>query len=136
MSWDSECGLPEDGNEDSFGGGRGSGRNDVTGVFAAMNGGGQPTKVIAEGDVLPEGKVMRLFTPMPELRQHDAGDDFVIRAWFDTTGDCRSDSEGIILASAIPFEHPMIPTLGPWGLWLLIGILGIFGGARLLPRRN
>lgn len=140
---DPVCGQPETGGDQAFGGNGispnepGGWYNDITGVFAAIGGFGQPVKVIAEGDFIQgEGRVMRLFTPMPELRQHDAGDDFVIRAWFDTTGNCMSDSEEIILATAIRFEHPIIPTLGPWGLWLLIGILGIFGGARLLPRRN
>jgi hypothetical protein len=144
---DSQCGLgdPNAANTELEFGGRPRFRappdgiglyNDITGVFAAIGGVGVPVKVIAEGDVLPEGKVMRLFTPMPELRQHDSGDDFVIRAWFDTTGNCLSDTEEIILATAEPFVIPIIPTLGPWGIWLLIGFLALVGGGRLLRQRS
>jgi len=125
---DVECGSPSGGT--AFGGG------EVTGIFSASSG-SAPQKVIAEGDQLTDGRVMRLFTPMPELRQHEANDNFAIRTWIDTNDDCVSDTEQIFLASMfpiIPSEQIPIPALGPWGAWLLVALLALVAGLRLLRR--
>ncbi len=94
------CGVPPTGtNTPAFGGGgRGSLGGDVTGVFAWNNVTGLTT-VIREGDLVTDGRVMRLFTAMPELRQNAENQKFAIRAWIDTDADCDADIEETLVAT-------------------------------------
>jgi len=127
---DPVCGGP--GGDDNHGDeGAEFGELQITGVFAGRD--GLIGDVIKEGDVIDGNIVTRLFTPMPELRQHDGNDTFVVRAWLDTDGNCQSDTEQLILAEAV-FATFVIPVLGPWGMWLMVGFLALIGAGRLLRR--
>jgi hypothetical protein len=96
---DELCGVPPTGsNTPAYGGGGGgSSSGDVTGIFAWNS--GTLTKLIAEGDTVPDGRVMRLFTAMPELRQNVENQRFAIRAWIDTDADCDADIEETLVAT-------------------------------------
>jgi hypothetical protein len=73
------------------------GDGEFTGVFAWNN--GTLTKVLTEGDTVTDGRVMRLFVPMPELRQGAANNRIALRAWLDTNQDCTADVEETLVAT-------------------------------------
>jgi len=124
---DPECGFAE--NED---GQTGFGGGERTGIFAWTPEMGY-AKIIQEGDEIEQGRVIRLFTPQPELRQHlnDQGT-FVIRLWVDSTNGCSPDEEVILSVVMLPPSE--IPALAPWALLLLAGLFGI-GGVTVLRRK-
>ena len=127
---DPVCGLPaqhiESGDDQGFG------QGERTGIFAWTPDMGY-AKVVQEGDIIPEGRVTRLFTPQPELRQHinDEGT-FSIRLWVDTTRGCDPNLEVILSVEMRPPSE--IPVLTPWALLVLAGILGL-GGVTVLRRK-
>ena len=123
---DPECGFPVDDD-------LGFGADERTGIFAWTPEMGY-AKIIQEGDEIEQGRVTRLFTPQPELRQHlnDQGT-FVIRLWVDSSGGCDSDEEVILSVVMLPPSE--IPALAPWGLLLLAGLFGI-GGVTVLRRKT
>ena len=76
-------------------GGVTEGDGEYTGIFAWNN--GTLMKVVQEGDAL-DGRVMRLFTAMPELRQNASEGQFAVRAWLDANADCIADTEVTLVA--------------------------------------
>ena len=121
-----ECEFTKYGADEKLGGGD----EMVSGVFAVTEDLSM-SKIIAEGDQVPEGQIMRLFLPMPELRQHADDNRFAVRAWLDTDDDCLADHEVSYLLNQIAFP---IPALGPWGMWLMAAMVSLFGAAVLMRR--
>jgi len=78
--------------------------------------------------------VLRLFTPMPELRQHAGSRGFPIRAWLDTDGDGEADTDSMLLAAFQPppesIPVPAMSTLAYAFLGfalMLVGLLVVRG---------
>jgi hypothetical protein len=78
-----------------------SGDDEATGIFAWNN--GTLVKVVQEGDVVTGGRVVRLFVPMPELRQHAGQNRFAVRAWLDDDQDCLADVEATLVSAITAF---------------------------------
>jgi hypothetical protein len=88
-------------------GGVTQGDGEYSGIFAWNN--GTLVKVVAEGDLITEGRVMRLFVPGPELRQNAGANRFAVRAWVDNNQNCVADVEETLVAT-LDFPCPGVTT--------------------------
>lgn len=82
----------------------------------------------------PTATVIRLFTPMPQLRQHSGPGNFSIRAWLDTNGDGDADTDSMLGGGLPPAPVLPVPALSNW-TFALLGMLLMLAGYLVIRGR-
>jgi len=80
--------------------------------------------------------VIRLFTPMPQLRQHAGPSGFAVRAWLDTTGDGEADVDSMLstVAARPALEIIPVPTMSTY-MFVVLGMILMVAGFFVLRGR-